>query len=270
MATYVISDIHGQLYRFKWLLKQVNFKFDGTDELYILGDLADWGPKPIETVQYIIELCEKYDFVHCCLGNHDKFMIDAILEGNDLRDVYYGLWGDNGGVDTYAEYLELDDAEKDKIFSFLVNRPLEFRDVAVGNYKFDMAHAAPAIAYNGMTAEQHAIWARYELNNIIPGKTSDDHIFIHGHTMTSHWIRRVDKQLNNVVIFDPYNLRFAIDCGGKGASSSSQFRLALVDLTNLRVYYSSQKSWFPIYLDDSKYTRLINSYKGASERDYWW
>ena len=43
MSTYVISDIHGQLYAFKKMLNKIDFKFDGTDELHILGDMVDWG-----------------------------------------------------------------------------------------------------------------------------------------------------------------------------------------------------------------------------------
>jgi len=43
MSTYVISDIHGELDAFKEMLEKINFKYDGTDELHIIGDMVDWG-----------------------------------------------------------------------------------------------------------------------------------------------------------------------------------------------------------------------------------
>lgn len=52
MATYVISDIHGQYNMFIELLDKINLK--DTDTLYILGDVLDRGPHPIKTIRYDI------------------------------------------------------------------------------------------------------------------------------------------------------------------------------------------------------------------------
>ena len=44
MSTYLISDIHGALEQFMLLLSEIGFDpADGRDELYLLGDYADWG-----------------------------------------------------------------------------------------------------------------------------------------------------------------------------------------------------------------------------------
>ena len=64
MATYIISDIHGNLDVFKELLKTIDFKYDGTDQLYLLGDYVDWGPKSLETLFFVMELTQKYPFVN--------------------------------------------------------------------------------------------------------------------------------------------------------------------------------------------------------------
>ena len=48
MATYVISDIHGQYNMFIELLDKIDLK--DTDTLYILGDVLDRGPHPIKTI----------------------------------------------------------------------------------------------------------------------------------------------------------------------------------------------------------------------------
>ena len=41
MATYVISDIHGEYERFMELLEEIELK--DTDTLYVLGDVLDRG-----------------------------------------------------------------------------------------------------------------------------------------------------------------------------------------------------------------------------------
>lgn len=48
MATYVISDIHGQYKMFLDLLDKIKLK--DTDTLYILGDILDRGPHPIKAL----------------------------------------------------------------------------------------------------------------------------------------------------------------------------------------------------------------------------
>ena len=45
MATYVISDIHGEYERFMELLEEIELK--DTDTLYVLGDVLDRGEHPI-------------------------------------------------------------------------------------------------------------------------------------------------------------------------------------------------------------------------------
>ena len=53
MATYVISDIHGQYDIFIELLDKIQFQ--NTDTLYILGDILDRGPHPIKTLMKLME-----------------------------------------------------------------------------------------------------------------------------------------------------------------------------------------------------------------------
>ena len=49
--TYAISDIHGEYERFLTLLDRIHFGPD--DTLYILGDLVDRGPQPMQLIQDI-------------------------------------------------------------------------------------------------------------------------------------------------------------------------------------------------------------------------
>ena len=62
--TYVISDIHGQFDAFQKLLQKIEFGYD--DEMYILGDVIDRGPRSLECVKWIME----QDNILTLLGNH--------------------------------------------------------------------------------------------------------------------------------------------------------------------------------------------------------
>ena len=51
MATYVMSDIHGQYSLFERMLDKI--KFSDTDDLYILGDIIDRGPENIKMIEKV-------------------------------------------------------------------------------------------------------------------------------------------------------------------------------------------------------------------------
>ena len=48
---YAISDIHGCYDEFMELLKLIHFS--DRDELFVLGDVIDRGPKPVEVLQFM-------------------------------------------------------------------------------------------------------------------------------------------------------------------------------------------------------------------------
>ena len=53
IATYVISDIHGQYDMFMELIDKIDLK--QTDTLYVLGDILGRGPHPIKVLKKLIE-----------------------------------------------------------------------------------------------------------------------------------------------------------------------------------------------------------------------
>ena len=57
MATYVISDLHGQYKMFLKLLEKV--AFSDADELYMLGDAVDRGPDGIKILQHVMNMAIK-------------------------------------------------------------------------------------------------------------------------------------------------------------------------------------------------------------------
>ena len=58
MATYVISDIHGEYGKFMELLDIIHFSDE--DILYVLGDVVDRGKNPVKTLLKMIRLMSLY------------------------------------------------------------------------------------------------------------------------------------------------------------------------------------------------------------------
>lgn len=75
--TYVISDIHGQYDTFLKMIATIDFQEE--DELYIVGDIIDKGPKSLECLKWVI----KHDNVIPMLGNHELLFVDHFLNGGD-------------------------------------------------------------------------------------------------------------------------------------------------------------------------------------------
>ena len=48
---YAMSDIHGEYEKFITMIEKI--KFMSQDELFVLGDVVDRGPKPVELLSYI-------------------------------------------------------------------------------------------------------------------------------------------------------------------------------------------------------------------------
>ncbi len=168
MSVYAISDIHGAYDEFRALLRKIEFRFDGSDQLYLLGDYGDWGRKSIETIQFVRALDERYDFVHCLMGNHEAMFLQTILGGcedgrmsaSDANWIFT-----NRGLITWQGYLELPEEEKRGLTEWLKGLRYSF-DVTVGGTTYMMAHAYPYFydeLYTPQEAMRHkkdALWRR--------------------------------------------------------------------------------------------------------------
>ena len=85
----VIGDIHGCYKTFLALLKQLP-----KDDIYIVGDLIDRGPRSNEVIQYLIDNPE----IKSVLGNHEEMMLDY------LKDPNVNWWLMNGANTTKRSY----------------------------------------------------------------------------------------------------------------------------------------------------------------------
>ena len=171
---YCISDIHGCYDEFMELLKEINF--NENDTLYVLGDVIDRGPKPIETLRFIMQTPN----VHFLIGNHEQMMLDH-YDGNDI----YENWNTRNGADTTKNQLKkMKKEEINEILSYLRQTPF-FYKVKVNGQNYRLVHAAvdPGVS----TAAQDPdfmVWAREEF---FEKKGSDKFKVIFGHTPTMYW-----------------------------------------------------------------------------------
>ena len=72
MATYVVSDIHGEYDMFLELLDKIGLK--ETDTLYVLGDILDRGPHPLRLLRKLMEMPN----VVCLVGNHELMALECL------------------------------------------------------------------------------------------------------------------------------------------------------------------------------------------------
>ena len=76
MAIYVAGDLQGCLRPLTAMLDKVDFNVD-CDELWLVGDLVNRGPKSLATLRF---LYQRRDNVRTVLGNHDLHLL-AIAYG---------------------------------------------------------------------------------------------------------------------------------------------------------------------------------------------
>lgn len=72
MATYVISDIHGEYGKFMELLDMIHFSDE--DILYVLGDVVDRGKNPVKTLLKMMEMPNVIPIA----GNHEQMMLECM------------------------------------------------------------------------------------------------------------------------------------------------------------------------------------------------
>lgn len=183
--TLVISDIHGCLDQFNGLLNLVNYQPD-RDQLILLGDYVDRGPKGKEVVEKILNL-SKNDNVITLRGNHDHRFL-TLIENRDPEILERFLRF--GGLETLKSYcpdteklpindvLDLIQTKYDHHIEFLKKLPFYYE-----SDQFIFVHAGlnPTILN---WKEQPANDFLYIRSSFIKNKTLVDKIVIFGHSLT--------------------------------------------------------------------------------------
>ena len=159
---YVMADIHGEYDKFLEMLEKI--EFSDSDNLFILGDMVDRGPKPMEL---LMDLAGRYN-VYCLLGNHEYMMLKCLkaLEVEITEDNYdtqisvdvmqgYLDWMQNGGEITLKQYRKLCMDDREMVLDFLEDLDL-YEMLRVNGRDYLLVHAG--------------------LMNFSPGKAIDDYL----------------------------------------------------------------------------------------------
>ena len=236
---YVMSDIHGNMRRFKSIMSQINLQAD--DTLYILGDVIDRYPDGIRILRKIMNMPN----VRMLLGNHEYMMLKALDEPYDglyfsgNPDFQFEHWYMNGGEVTHRYWKHISKAIRKEVITYLKALPLNY-DVVVNDIRYKLVHGAPLEAYDIFEERYHseahyAVWKRWQSHDRLP----EDFTLVFGHTPTKHYQYNIPME-----IWTSRNL-IGIDCGGGYPEDElgvfyGSGRLACLRLDDMKVFYSEE------------------------------
>lgn len=111
---FVIGDIHGCINTLRKLINQLSP--EQSDQIIFLGDYVNKGPDSLAVIEEIISLTDKFS-VFCLLGNHDKLLLDVLVNDSDkiLRNKLSELTND--------DFFKLSTKDKIRIKNFLQSLP---------------------------------------------------------------------------------------------------------------------------------------------------
>lgn len=210
---YCVSDIHGEYDKFMRLLEKIHFS--DSDVLYVLGDVFDRGPHPI---QVLFEMM-KHPNIIPIVGNHElmgitvlKFLMKEITEENigsiDDRMMQSIInWQMNGSDTTTGEFHKLSLEKRQEVMKYL-GEFSAYEEVSAGNKDFLLVHAGLSNFSKRRSLDD------YTLNELVWGRTDyemkyfDDVFVVSGHTPTQNI-----KQNPRPGYIYRANNHIAIDCG---------------------------------------------------------
>ncbi|HBA51000.1 MAG TPA: serine/threonine protein phosphatase [Lachnospiraceae bacterium] len=213
MATYVISDIHGEYDRFLELLDEI--KLGEEDTLYILGDVLDRGPHPIRTLLLLMEMPNAV----CLAGNHELMALECLeFLMREITDISIGeldekmlgnlvTWQYNGSRTTIEEFRALSREMQRSVIDFLKEFSI-YEELTVNGKDYLLVHGGLGNYRPEKDIEDYSlkelIWDRadYDISYF------EDVYVVTGHTPT----QEIAGNPRPGYIFRENN-HIAIDCG---------------------------------------------------------
>ncbi|GGK81387.1 metallophosphoesterase family protein [Rufibacter glacialis] len=170
MSRYAISDIHGCLKTFRYLVEEV-IQLKHKDDLYLLGDYIDRGPDSKGVLDYIMASQKEGYSIHALCGNHEDMLLQAREDA-----LYHTTWMLNGGKETLKSFQATSLQEIGPVYWAFFEKLdlfLELDDYLLVHAGFNFAAADPS-------SDRHTLlWARdFEVD---PQKLGHRKV-VHGHT----------------------------------------------------------------------------------------
>lgn len=236
MAIYVMSDIHGEYEMFMSLLEELELSSE--DTLYVLGDVLDRGPSPIEV---LLEMMKHPNIIPIA-GNHELMALDCLdflmkevteehieeLDEQVVDDLL--LWQQNGGMTTMEGFYRLNKVEKEEVRDYIESFS-GYEEVTVNGERYVLVHAglgnfSPKRALEDYSIEE-LVWSRTDYEEMY----FPDRYVVTGHTPTQAIF---DNPNPGYVYRKSRNI--AIDCG-----ACFEGRLAAVCLDTGEEFYQERE-----------------------------
>ncbi len=230
--TYVMSDLHGQYEKFKQMLEKISFSDD--DDLYILGDVVDRGPEPVEL---LLDMSMRMN-VFPILGNHDmmasmllKKLCTEITEENYSSQIdtdtirTLAMWQMDGGQPTLDGFKKLSPDERVALIEYLDDFS-PYETVEVNGNHFILVHGGIPYARRNLPLNEHPVG---ELITERPDYTRQYYknaYLVTGHTPTLH----IGDEYRGKIY--QKNGHIAMDCG-----AGFDLPLGCIRLDDFKIYY---------------------------------
>ena len=212
MATYVISDIHGEYEKFIQLLKIISFT--NKDTLYILGDFIDRGKHPIKVIQEMM----KHPNIIPILGNHEFMALTCLPFLNDEMEVdpmtKYDIklmmafinWKLNGSDTTLNEMRSLDKQTRTQVLRYLCS--------CVAYQQFNLCNKQYILVHGGLeNFNPNKKLNEYSLYDLVWNRPDYSKIYYQDkYLVTGHTPTQLIKGAQPGKIYKKNN-HIAIDCG---------------------------------------------------------
>lgn len=148
MATYCVSDIHGDYDKYRKLLRRISFS--DRDTLYVLGDAVDRGPRPMDVLldmmmrPNVIPIVGNHEYMALqCLRTLSEEITEEAVESFDetaLRALME--WQGVGGEPTIKDFGRLSAEEREDVLDYLESFDL-YAETEAGGRRFVLIHAGP-------------------------------------------------------------------------------------------------------------------------------
>jgi serine/threonine protein phosphatase 1 len=163
-----VSDIHGHAKAFDRLMERLAPGAD--DSVYILGDLIDRGPNPLD----VVRVCRAIPNVTILAGNHEDLMLASV---HDTANE--GVWQDwiaNGGSTTAADLTGLLPDQFTAMLRFFESLPL-YETVEAGGRLYGLVHAGIRPFATPYTPPQ-GFWDQAALAAVLERQRPEDLLWI--------------------------------------------------------------------------------------------
>ncbi len=238
MQILVLSDIHGNLAALEAVLDQAHGTYD---ELWCLGDIVGYGPRPNECVEMIRDMATL-----CVPGNHDRAVLDQLdtLQFNDMaREAI--LWTRSELTVENSAYLA----------------SLEPSPVSVPDMDLLATHGSPrdpVAEYMQDLMTAYANWGHFTEKYCLVGHTHLPDIFRLQHLETDTHSREVKvEQLKptpgTLVALQPYrDHRVILNPGSVGQPRDKNNRASYALLHREEMTWCNARAEYPIELTQAQ------------------